>query len=104
MMHLFPDHNIEVGTGGPGYRWVQGYAQALAAGGKTQSLTREHWRSIARRDKLKLTFHRTEESARAAARPANEIPPCSICEDGNTLDLGKSCWSCGRARTNPYVS
>lgn len=63
--HLFPNGNVEVGTGGPGYRWVPAYSQASMTG-VSQPLTRRNWQAMARRDGLKLKFHENEEAARAA--------------------------------------
>jgi hypothetical protein len=67
MTHLFPNGNVEVGTGKPGYRWVPAYSQASDVG-ISNPLTRNHWRQIAARDGLKLRFHATQEAARDAIR------------------------------------
>jgi hypothetical protein len=64
-LHIFPSHNVEVGTGEPGYRWVQGYSQVSGPGVASQALTLSHWRAIAKRDGEKLIVHATEKEALA---------------------------------------
>jgi hypothetical protein len=63
-LHLFPNGDVEVGTGKPGYRWVPAYSQ-VTPGGYSQPLTRRHWQEIARRDGDKCKFHQSQEEAKA---------------------------------------
>lgn len=63
ILPLFPSHAVEVGTGGPGYRWVNGYAAAGPAG-ISQPLTRRQWQQIARRDGCRCVFYASERLAR----------------------------------------
>jgi hypothetical protein len=58
---------VEVGTGKPGYRWVNAYSEATPTG-FTNPLTRQHWQQIATRDDLKLVFHDSLEEAREALK------------------------------------
>jgi hypothetical protein len=63
MLHLFPNGSVELGTGGPGYRWSPAYSQILA-NGVSQPLNRRHWYNIARKEETKCKFYENENDAR----------------------------------------
>ena len=71
--HLFPNGDLEVGTGKPGYRWVPAYSEATPEG-FSMPLTRRHWQDIAKRDGLALKFHKTKDAARNAIAKATNQP------------------------------
>lgn len=63
LIRIFPNGQVEVGNGKPGYDWVPGYSQKLDDGGVSQPLTLSHWRAIAKRDGAKLVKFDTEAEA-----------------------------------------
>jgi hypothetical protein len=63
ILHLFPNGQVEVGTGKPGYRWVNAYSQVTQTG-FTNPVTRKSWQLQADRDGMKLKFHKSESDAR----------------------------------------
>ena len=67
--HLYRSFQVEVGTGKPGYRWAQGWAQALLSG-CSQTLTLHHWRAMAKRDGAKTKIHVSERKACEAVAKA----------------------------------
>lgn len=74
--HLFPSCSVEYGTGGPGYRWAPGYAQALPDGKVSIPLRRLDWQAAARQDNARLVFHTAKADAkREAARPVLAAKP-----------------------------
>ena len=64
--HLYPNGRVEVGTGKPGYRWVNAYSQVTPTGW-SQPLTRRNWQGMSKRDGAKLKFHEDKEAAQLAA-------------------------------------
>jgi hypothetical protein len=73
LIHLIPDGQIEVGTGKPGYRWVNAYSQLYFGEHGTKHrtqppLTRKHWYEIANRDSCKCVFHANEAAAEKALK------------------------------------
>lgn len=72
MIHLFPNGQVERGTGKPGYRWVPAYSQVSRSNvfgnlmSTSMPLPRREWYAMAKRDGQKCKFHKTQEEARAA--------------------------------------
>ena len=62
-IRIFPNGQVEVGNGKPGYRWDSGYSQKNDDGSVSNALTRAHWRAIAKRDGADLELYRTEKEA-----------------------------------------
>lgn len=63
--HIFRNGQTEVGTGEPGYRWVDAYSE-VTADGYTNPVPMKEQRAMARRDGYTLQLHKTEEEARKA--------------------------------------
>lgn len=63
--HVFLNGQVEVGTGEPGYRWVDGYSEVTATG-YTNQVPLKDQRAMANRDGVRLVIHRTEGDARKA--------------------------------------
>lgn len=68
-LNLFPNGQVEVGNGKPGYDWVPAYSEASDRG-VSQPLTLSNWRAMAKRDGQKIVMHDSEELARAAITKA----------------------------------
>jgi hypothetical protein len=75
IIHLFPNGQVEIGTGKPGYRWVPAYSLVAKWSNKdgskpwwgtSQPLPRREWYAMAKRDGQKCKFYKTQEEARAA--------------------------------------
>lgn len=62
-IRIFPNGEVEVGTGEPGYRWVPSYSQKLDDGCVSMQMTLRDWRAIAKRDGAKLIQFKTEAEA-----------------------------------------
>ena len=59
----FKNGQIEVGTGEPGYKWVQAYSIKFQDGGVSNPMTLSNIRGMAKRDGQKLIIFETEEAA-----------------------------------------
>lgn len=69
-IHLFPNGNVETGTGQPGYRWSPAYSEATGLHSYSIPLTRQHWYDIARREGKQCVFHRDRtEAINALTKP-----------------------------------
>ena len=91
-IRIYPSMNIEVGTGEPGYKWVQGYSQITDTGAETNPSTLSDWRGIAKRDNAKLIVCRTKEEATLA--PVVPKPDDSLPGDWYVYRQGEFCHSC----------
>lgn len=63
--HIFPNGQAEVGTGAPGYRWVQAFSEVTPDGYTNPVPMKEH-RAMAKRDGFVLSLHKDEATARKA--------------------------------------
>lgn len=65
-LNLYINGQVEVGTGEPGYRWVQAYSYPTEGGGYSQPLPLKEWRAMAKRDGQRVVVHNSEAEARKA--------------------------------------
>lgn len=61
-IRIFPNGQVEIGNGKPGYDWHPAYSQKEHSG-VSQPLTLSHWRAIAKRDGATLIVCKTEQEA-----------------------------------------
>ena len=91
-IYIFPNGQVEVGTGEPGYRWVPAYSEKKI-NSVSQPLPLREWQAIAKRDGDKLIKCEYEgdalEKIMAVAFHIKEIDGCFVVANSDDVSEGR---------------
>ena len=75
-IRIFPNGQVEVGNGKPGYDWHPAWSQKHDDGSVSQPLILSEWRAIAKRDGAKLVKFASEKGAAQLAEALQNAIDC----------------------------